>query len=353
MKRKLLLLLTFCFVAALSTLLFTGCPEGTNEENNAPIHNYGEWVIEKASTCQQVGQRYRVCTDEGCNNMEWEAIPMREHTYEDYEITYIGHTIKCSVCENVKVQGEHNFKDNYCEICTYEKGTTAGLRFELNAETNTYTVYNGNWVDSFPYIIYIPSKYCGLPVTAIGKNAFYNYSWLLLSVSIPNSVTSIGDAAFASCHTLTSINIPDSVTSIGDYAFTDCTSLETIIIPNSVTSIGSSAFSDCSKLTSVTIPNSVTSIDYRAFYNCASLENIIIPDSVTSIGNRAFSDCTSLTSIIIPDSVTSIGSSAFSGCDSLTIYCEAEEKPNGWDEQWNYLYYHETCPVVWGYKGEN
>ena len=84
------------------------------------------------------------------------------------------------------------------------------------------------------------------------------------------------------------ITIPSSVTRIGDGAFENCSSLTNITIPNSVTSIGSYAFECCSSLTNITIPNSVTSIDYRAFRSCSSLTNITIPNSVTSIGPWIF-----------------------------------------------------------------
>ena len=137
-------------------------------------------------------------------------------------------------------------------------------------------------------------------------------------VSIPNSVTSIGNCAFYGCSSLTSVTIPNSVTSIGELAFYDCSSLTSITIPNSVTSIGYEAFYDCSSLTSITIPNSVTSIGARAFYNCSSLTSITIGNSVTSIGDRAFSGCSSLTSVTIGNSVTWIGYEAFYGCSSLT-----------------------------------
>ena len=100
-----------------------------------------------------------------------------------------------------------------------------------------------------------------------GYSSFFNLT-KLKSVTIGNSVTSIGDYAFSDCSGLTSVTIPNSVTSIGDYAFNGCWRLTSIEIPNSVTSIGNSAFWVCSGLTSVTIPNSVKSIGNEAFYYC-------------------------------------------------------------------------------------
>ena len=161
----------------------------------------------------------------------------------------------------------------------------------------------------------IPSKIKGLPVTII-EEAFYGCE-NLTSITIPESVTSIGDLAFFYCKNLTSITIPDGVTSIGVNAFGYCTSLTSITIPNSVTSIGDLAFFYCKNLTSITIPDGVTSIGVNAFGYCTSLTSITIPNSVTSIGNYALEYCTSLTSITIPDSVASIGNGAFYYCDIL------------------------------------
>ena len=135
---------------------------------------------------------------------------------------------------------------------------------------------------------------------------------------IPNSITSIGNYAFSGCSGLTSITIPNSITSIGNYAFSGCSGLTSITIPNSITSIGDGAFSGCCGLTSITIPNSVTSIGDCAFRGCSSLTSVTIPNNVTSIGDRAFSSCRGLTSVTIPNSVTSIGSYAFYGCRGLT-----------------------------------
>ena len=150
---------------------------------------------------------------------------------------------------------------------------------------------------------------------------------------------------------LSNIVIPSTyngkaVSTIMEDGFKECTNLKSIVIGNNVTSIGESAFRYCSKLTSIEIPNSVTSIGNSAFSGCSSLTNIVIPNSVTSIDNNAFSGCSSLTNIVIPSSVTSIGYFAFEDCSKLTIYCEAESKPDGWDNDWNWS----KRPVVWGYE---
>ena len=150
-------------------------------------------------------------------------------------------------------------------------------------------------------------------VTNIGDYAFA-FCRSLTDIVIPDSVTSIGNWAFWNCRSLTDIVIPDSVTSIGDNAFHFCSSLSNIAISDSVTSIGNNAFSDCRSLTDIVIPDSVTNIGDAAFCGCKSLRTIVIPDSVTSIGNNAFCDCSSLSNLVLPDSVTCIGGGAFSGC---------------------------------------
>ncbi len=136
--------------------------------------------------------------------------------------------------------------------------------------------------------------------------------------TIPDSTTEIADAAFYKCKILTSAIIPDSVTSLGIYVFADCTALTDITIPNGVTKIPNYAFCDCTSLSNIIISNSASQIGNFAFYGCSSLTNITMSESVTSIGEAAFYACTGLTDITIPTSVKSIGSDAFSYCSSLT-----------------------------------
>ena len=199
-------------------------------------------------------------------------------------------------------------------------------------------------------------KYC---VTSIGSKAFW--SGILTSITIPNSVTSIGTEAFAECYSLISLTIPNSVTSIEENAFASCTGLTSLTIPNSVTSIEDNAFSGCNDLKSITveegntkydsrdncnaiirttsntliagcknttIPNSVTSIGNEAFYDCCDLTSVKIPNSVTSIGEWAFFNCSGLTTVAIPNSVTSIGDEAFTLCVGLTsVTCLVKNPP--------------------------
>lgn len=152
-------------------------------------------------------------------------------------------------------------------------------------------------------------------VENISNNAFLGVS--AREVSIPDSVTSIGNDAFDQCHYLQTVTIPDSVTAMGSSVFASCNSLKNVTLPKGVTSIGSAMFSGCSALTAVDIPGGVTSIGSRAFSGCQSLTSVDIPGGVTGIGPLAFDGCRSLTSVIIPGKVKSIDAQSFANCTTL------------------------------------
>ena len=137
----------------------------------------------------------------------------------------------------------------------------------------------------------------------------------LVSVTLPESITSIGEDAFSHSG-LTKINIPNSVLSIGSYAFCGC-DLTSITIPKSITSIQGGTFSYCHILKKVIIPDSVTVIDSYAFNDCQQLTDVSIPNSTTTIGKYAFAYCKSLEKVVIPRNVKEIGAGAFSNCSDL------------------------------------
>ena len=189
-------------------------------------------------------------------------------------------------------------------------------------------------------------------VTSIGNSAFLYYFYLT-NLSIPNSVTTIEDGAFAYCSGFTGdLIIPNSVVAIGQSAFFTCYGFDgDLVIGNSVTTIGEYAFDDCNGMHGVlNIPGNVTTIGLDAFRYCdfggitvdpantvfdsrdncnaiirtstnelvTGCVNTVIPTSVTAIGENAFCGLDGLTSINIPNSITSIGAGAFAFCFHLT-----------------------------------
>ena len=151
-----------------------------------------------------------------------------------------------------------------------------------------------------------------------------SYSTGLSTINIPNSVTTIGQYAFAGCNGLTSVSIPNSVATLDDYTFFNCYSLTSITIPNSVTHIGYRAFSGCSGLTAIQVESENKVYDSREDCNAIietvsntlvrGCQNTTITNGVAVIGVNAFDHCFGLTSVTIPNSVTTIGICAFSNC---------------------------------------
>ena len=139
----------------------------------------------------------------------------------------------------------------------------------------------------------------------IGANVFKDHSEIV-SIQLPEGVTSIGSYAFYGCSALTSLTLPETVTSIGTRAFYGCSSLTSVNIPSGVPTIGEYTFYGCAALTSLTLPETVTSIGVYAFHGCSALTAMTIPANVTSIGNYAFNECSGLKELTIADANTTL-----------------------------------------------
>ena len=245
---------------------------------------------------------------------------------------------------------------------TKQEAIVDGYKYEytINTEDGTATITkflgpvdsegNVDFTNHGPYDINIPSELDHHSVTGLGDYSFAteeNGSPLydihhhnIHSVTIPESVTSIGQSAFESCLSLDSLIIKDAATSIGASAFDGCSHLTTLSLGKNITTIGDYAFQGCSYLTNVTIPQSVTSIGRQAFYltdlntltikgpiksmgyaafaGCTNLTSLSLYDGIQTIGEGAFINSTSLEAVTIPQSVTSIGASAFVNCSNLS-----------------------------------
>lgn len=211
------------------------------------------------------------------------------------------------------------------------------LQYDYVDRENATVAFNGIRTNSEMVDIPASVEYDGVTYTVVGiaPSALYNEG--VSSVSIPSTVTYIGNSAFRGCSQLSEIVIPDGVVSIGQYAFS-ASGLVSVDIPDSVTTLDRGAFERCSRLTEISIGSGITELPLDVFASCYSLTSVTIPgtvetingsfhdsrnirditmgDGVKRIEGNAFANLPHITSIEIPDSVTYIGP-AFSGCTGI------------------------------------
>ena len=208
---------------------------------------------------------------------------------------------------------------------TYENSNTVGMQIETYAGEDTKltipagaTQIRANAFNTYYYTHnYIVSVTIPNTVTDIGQQAFRNCKKLETAV-ISGTMASIGESAFYGCELLKNVTISEGVASIKNNAFQGCSSLASISIPGSVTDTGTNIFAGCASLTEVKICEGMTKLGDRLFENCSTIQNVTMPESMTSIGAWTFSKCSGLESVSIPANVTSIGKRAFGDCTGLT-----------------------------------
>ena len=213
---------------------------------------------------------------------------------------------------------------------TASDGTdTYKYEYTVNDGNATITKFLGPVGSANPnfYDIKIPSELGGHPVTGLGEYSFAANPYdghqgnplcsKIRSVTIPQSVTSIGKRAFDGCSALTTLSLGEKIKTIGNYAFENCTSLTGVTIPQSVTSIGYYAFEGCTNLNPLTIKGPITSMGNYAFAGSTYLTSLTLYDDIQTIGNFAFLGSTSLKTVTLPKNLTSIGEYAFARCSEL------------------------------------
>lgn len=183
------------------------------------------------------------------------------------------------------------------------------------------------------------------------------------TVEIDSKCLAINSFAFDGCKSIKSVKIPNGVKNIGGYAFRSCTSMTSVELPSTINRIGEHAFEGCTSLNKVnylgtadewvqiSLATSYSNPTYYAknLYINDELVTDVVLTTATEISHSAFFNCESLESIYIPKTVTTVGRSAFAGCTSLTIYCEVDEKPTGWDDEFNYS----NCQILWGQQKDS
>ena len=291
------------------------------------------WEQEGYNPSASTDGKWIVYKREGDNNVKLGEVAANEHSLSiekkqyscsnGYIMTFLpnvcdGEKTVCGLTTTIAPKVHQTNADGLCQICgksIFLYHTSDGNIVDIKgkdfgANVVSHNVVNGECVIAFD-----------APITKIPAQAFAK-SKIKGSLTIPNSVTTIGEEAFSNCTELKgSLTLSNSLKTIGNGAFYNCNRLNgSLTIPNTVTTIGISAFEKCTGFNgSLTIPHSVTTIGESAFCNCQGFKgDLTIPSSITTIEAYTFSDCSGFYGkLTIPNSVTTIGESAFFNCQGF------------------------------------
>ena len=272
----------------------------------------------------------------GCSSLTSILIPEGVERIDQYAFSYCQNLKSVELPSTLKTISKNAFSQcpNLEEINVSLKNAL------LKSENGILYSKNGDELQLYPVGKRNNSFYTPSTVKTIFSNCFYNNKYLQ-TITITDSVESIGKGAFEGCINLKSINIkgqitciealtfanckmlesiefPQTLTKIDETAFKDCMALKTINLPHSVQDLGKGVFSGCKSLQFIQLPNAIRSLPEEAFSNCSALTRIQLAPSLTSIGDRAFRYCVNLLQFSFPDSLTSIGEEAFDHCSKLS-----------------------------------
>ena len=235
--------------------------------------------------------------------------------------------ISCTLTSNDNNLDNTDYEVNLIPTATYSVTTdtisnvlqsisnTSGL-YELVVEEDNPVVNTiATALNNYPEI-YIILNLSKSKITTISLGNYSNPT--IKGIVLPETLITIGEAAFYECTNLLSINIPDSVTTIGDFAFQSCSELKTITIGKNVASLGEQAFTDCVNLKTVKWGDALETIGVRAFSSCKSLVSITIPNTVKTIKTYAFNNCTALKKVTIGSGVNYLYCEIFINCPVLS-----------------------------------
>ena len=220
------------------------------------------------------------------------------------------------------------------------------------------------------YDITIPEKLDDHPVTGLGESSFsgtyspdhpknntlLSFCNQIQSVTIPESVTSIGKSAFEDCSNLDSLTIKGPITSMGNYAFAGSTYLTSLTLYDDIQTIGNFAFVGSTSLKTVTLPKNLTSIGEYAFARCSELKSITIPEKVKTINHQTFADCSELEYIILPAGLTTFFDDSLENCRPECVIYSNKDKVAAHDQFGATLAGHKLlglCHVTFDANGGN
>ncbi len=213
----------------------------------------------------------------------------------------------------IAVNENNQFKTEAATTSSVDVEAVIGIHdsfyYQFNSDNSTICIisYKGNRTD-----VSIPGTIHGHQVTKIADKAFYGNADLI-SVTVPDSVTIIGNESFAECTSMEQISLDANLNSIGQKAFYDCWNLKSLTIPAGVETIEQYLAYGCDNLTTLVI-NGASEIKTSAFEKCQSLSAVTLNSGIKKIDTYAFACCERITSINLPDSLTSIGFHAFWRC---------------------------------------